>query len=192
MGRILDGWADPGRFVGLYAHLGARLYRAGWGWRGPLLSLAAILSHSYQAAAADYIRQAYLYFAVGKGSELDLPERTPIAAGASIWTRLSAWFYGDYVRRQAWLFPRTTALARSLAGRAVPVSIQLAWAERQRAVVEGCAWIAQNIRFLLLAITAVPGGPAAYCSIVLGPLNLVLIELILGRDREPKVHAQLA
>src|SRR5436853_382468 len=128
MGRILDGLADTGRFVSLYAHLGARLYMAGWGWRGPLLSLAAILSHSYQAAAADYIRQAYLYFAIGKGSNLDLPERTPIPAGASIWTRLSAWFYGDYVRRQAWLFPRTTALARAFAGRALPVSIPLAWA----------------------------------------------------------------
>ncbi len=71
MGRILDGLADTGRFVSLYAHLGARLYMAGWGWRGPLLALAAILSHSYQAAAADFIRQAYLYFAVGKGSELE-------------------------------------------------------------------------------------------------------------------------
>ena len=191
-GRILDGLADTGRFVSLYAHLGARLYMAGWGWRGPLLALAAILSHSYQAAAADYIRQAYLYFAVGKGSELDLPEQMPIPAGASIWTRLSAWFYGDYVRRQAWLFPRTTALARALAGRAVPVSIQLAWAERQRTVVEGCAWIAQNIRFLLLALTAVPGWPAAYCWIVIVPLNLVLVGLILAHEREPKVHAQLA
>ena len=105
---------------------------------------------------------------------------------------MSAWFYGDYVRRQAWLFPRTTALARSLAGRAVPVSLQLAWAERQRTVVVGCAWIAQNIRFVLLAITAVPGWPAAYCWIVIGPLNLVLIGLILAHEREPKVHAQLA
>jgi phosphatidylglycerophosphate synthase len=192
MGRILDGLADTGRFVSLYAHLGARLYMAGWGWRGPLLALAAIFAHSYQAAAADYIRQAYLYFAVGKGSELDLPEQTAIPANASIWTRISAWFYGDYLRRQAWLFPRTTALARSLAGRPVPVSIQLAWAERQRTVVEGCAWIAQNIRFLLLAITAVPGWPAAYCWIVIGPLNLVLIGLILAHEREPKVHAQLA
>ena len=192
MGRILDGLADTGRFVSLYAHLGARLYLVGWGWSGPLLALAAILSHSYQAAAADYIRQAYLYFAVGKGSELDLPEHTPVPVNASIWTRVSAWFYGDYLRRQAWLFPRTTALARSLGGRPVPVAIQLAWAERQRAVVEGCAWIAQNIRFLLLAVTAVPGWPAMYCWIVIVPLNLVLIGLILAHEREPKVYARLA
>src|SRR5436309_15552457 len=115
---------------------------------------------------------ACLYFAVGQGAELALPHHPPppIPAGASIWTRLSAWFYGDYVRRQAWLFPRTTALARALAGRAVPVSIQLAWAERPRAVVEGCAWIAQNIRFLLLALTAVPGCPAACCLSRIGPV----------------------
>src|SRR5437764_8360634 len=62
MGRVLDGLADTGRFVSLYGHLGARLYAAGWGWEGPILALAALLSHSYQAAAADFIRQAYLHF----------------------------------------------------------------------------------------------------------------------------------
>ena len=195
MGRILDGLADTGRFVSLYAHLGARLYMAGWGWRGPLLSLAAILSHSYQAAAADYIRQAYLYFAVGKGSELDLPEQAR-PAGASVWERLAAWLYVDYVRRQAWLFPRTTALVRYLAGQSVPATLRAEWAERQAPLVRACAWIAQNIRFALLAVTAVPGWPAAYCWIVLGPLNLVLVALILAHERraaaELPVHAQLA
>src|SRR2546422_9566409 len=187
MGRILDGLADTGRFVSLYAHLGARLYVAGWGWSGPLLALAAILSHSYQAAAADFIRQAYLYFAVGKGSELDVGSEPAGGGGGSFWGRVAGWLYGDYVRRQAWLFPNTTALARSLAGRSVPPSIARTWANRQRWVVAGCAWIAQNIRFLLLALTAVPGHPAAYCWIVVGPLNAVLVFLVLAHEREPKL-----
>jgi len=192
MGRILDGLADTGRFVSLYGHLGARLYVTGHGWGGAVLALAALLSHSYQAAAADFIRQAYLYFAVGSGSELDIPEQSPAPEHPSVWSRISAWIYGDYVRRQAWLFPRTTALARGLAGRDVPASLRRSWAERQRWVVQGCALIAQNIRFVLLALTAVPHWPAAYCWIVVGPLNAVLVFLILAHEREPKFHAQLA
>src|SRR5437773_7356309 len=189
MGRILDGLADTGRFVSLYGHLGARLYVTGHGWGGAVLALAALLSHSYQAAAADFIRQAYLYFAVGSGSELDIPEQAPPPEHPSVWSRISAWIYGDYVRRQAWLFPRTTALARALAGRDVPASLRRSWAERQRWVVQGCALIAQNIRFVLLALTAVPHWPAAYCWIVVGPLNLVLIVLIRAHEREPRVDA---
>jgi hypothetical protein len=192
MGRVLDGLADTGRFVSLYGHLGARLFVSGWGWGGPMLAFAALAAHSYQAAAVDFIRQAYLYFAVGKGSELDIPDQAPLAQSRSLFTRISSWLYGDYVRRQSLLFPRTTALVRALRGRDIPASVRRAWAERQRWVVGGCAWIAQNIRFLLLALTVVPGYPAAYCWIVLGPLNLILLVLILAHEREPKVHAQLA
>jgi hypothetical protein len=186
MGRILDGLADAGRFVSLYGHLGARLYAAGWGWGGPALALAALLSHSYQAAAADFIRQAYLYFAVGSGSELEIPGQSA-REDTSLWGRITGWIYGDYVRRQAWLFPRTTALARALSGRDVPVSVRESWAERQRWVVRSCAWIAQNIRFLLLALTAVPHWPAAYCWLVVGPLNVVLLVLIVAHEREPRL-----
>lgn len=207
MGRVLDGLADSGRFVSLYGHLAARLYVTHWHWGGVALALAALFSHSYQAAAADFIRQAYLRFAVGEGDELDpgltapaRPLGRPIRAhwsraralSARLWERLAGWIYGDYTRRQAWLFPRTTALARAYAGREVPESLRRSWAARQRWVVQGCAWIAQNIRFLLLALTAVPHWPAAYCWIVVGPLNLVLVVLILAHEREPKVYAQLA
>jgi phosphatidylglycerophosphate synthase len=194
MGRILDGLADTGRFVSLYAHLGARLYVSGWGWEGAALAFAALISHSYQAAAADFIRQAYLHFAVGKGSELEVPGgEQPVAARAgSLGTRITAWIYGDYIRRQALLFPRTTALLRALAGRDVPASLREAWERRQRGVVAACAWIAQNIRFFLLAVTVVPGYPAAYCWLAVGPLNLMLVALILAHERAPKIHAQLA
>jgi phosphatidylglycerophosphate synthase len=191
MGRILDGLADTGRFLSLYGHLGARLYVA-HGWNGAALALAALLSHSYQAAAADFIRQAYLYFAVGSGSELDIAQQPSAIESTSLWSRISVWIYGDYVRRQAWLFPRTTALARSLAGRDVPDSLRLSWADRQRWLVRGCALIAQNIRWLLLALTVVPHWPSAYCWIVIGPLNVVLVLLIAAHEREPKYHAQLA
>jgi len=186
LGRILDGLSDGARFLSLYLHLAARLFVTGWGWTGVALALGALFSHVYQAAAADFIRQAYLYFAVGKGSELDLAAEVALPRRTG-WERVAGWIYGDYVRRQAWLFPRTTELARSFAGRTVPSSLARGWAERQRWVVAGCAWIAQNIRFLLLAVTVVPGWPAAYCWIVVGPLNAVLVFLIIAHEREPRL-----
>lgn len=179
LGRILDGLADSARFLSLYLHLAARLYMTGWGWSGIALGLGGLFSHAYQAAAVDFIRHAYLYFAVGKGSELEV--------GSEDYSGIAGWLYRDYLRRQSWLFPRTTELARTFAGRTIPEGLSRTWAERQRWVVAGCAWIAQNIRWLLLAVTVVPGWPAAYCWIVVGPLNAVLIFLIIAHEREPRL-----
>src|SRR5437773_10383104 len=59
-GRVLDGLSDSARFLRLYLHLAARLFVTGSGWAGVALALGALFSHAYQAAAADFIRQAYL------------------------------------------------------------------------------------------------------------------------------------
>ena len=185
-GRVLDGASDSLRFMSLYGHLAARLVAHAHGvhrWERIALAVGAMLAHSLQASAADFVRQAYLYFAVGTGSELDLPETAGQPAGTSFGARVTAWLYGDYVRRQTWLFPRTVNLARAVSGGRVPTSLRAEWAERQRPVVAACAWIAQNIRFALLAVTVVPGWPAAFCWVTLGPLNLVLLLIVLVHER---------
>jgi hypothetical protein len=185
-GRILDGVSDNLRFVNLYLHLLARLVHAGWGWEALALALAAGVSHSFQSAAVDFIRQAYLSLGAGTGSELDLPEsvgRPP--AGTSVGRRLAEFFYGGYVRRQARLFPRTTALVRA-AGTPVPEPLRDDYHARVTTLVSHCAWIGQNIRFLLLALTAVPGWPAGFFWITLGPFNLVLLGLIRSQERQAR------
>src|SRR6266540_7111021 len=82
-GRALDGISDNLRFVNLYFHLIYRLVRAGW-WSGALLVAAAGLAHTYQSAAVDFVRNAFLYIGVGNGGELDLPEDLAGAAGGSL------------------------------------------------------------------------------------------------------------
>ena len=54
---------------------------------------------------------------------------------------------------------------------------------RTTGLVASCAWIGQNMRFLLLALTAIPGWPAGFFWLTLGPLNLVLLGLVLGQER---------
>jgi hypothetical protein len=190
-GRILDGVSDNLRFVNLYLHLVFRLVGAGWGLEALALAAAAGLSHSFQSAAVDFIRQAYLYLGAGTGSELDLPEtleRTP--AGTSLGRRLADGFYRDYVRRQGWLFPRTADLVRA-AGKQAPEPLRADYHRRLAALVPRCAFIGQNLRFLLLALTAVPGWPAGFFWITVGPLNLILLGLVVAQERQARalLHA---
>ncbi|HEU4589206.1 MAG TPA: CDP-alcohol phosphatidyltransferase family protein [Gemmatimonadales bacterium] len=191
-GRILDGVSDNLRFVNLYLHLVFRLVGAGWGWEALGLAALAGLSHSFQSAAVDFIRQAYLYLGAGTGSELDLPESLgPAPRDISLGRRLGIWFYRDYVRRQAWLFPRTADLVRA-AGRVAPEPLRADYDRRLAAVVPRCALIGQNLRFVLLAVTAVPGWPAGFFWITVGPLNLILLGLVMAQERQARALLRAA
>jgi hypothetical protein len=182
-GRIVDGVSDNLRFINLYVHLLARLVHAGWGWEALALALAAGASHSFQSAAVDFVRQAYLRLGAGAGSELDLPETLERPApGAPLGRRIASALYRDYVRRQALLFPRTAELVRR-AGDAPPESLRQGYCDQLESLVPRCAWIGQNIRFLLLALTAVPGWPAGFFWITAIPFNLVLAALVLAQER---------
>ena len=203
MGRMLDGISDNVRFLNLYAHLAARLLLAHWGWAGLVLVALAGLSHSFQSAATDYIRQAYLRFAGGGASELDLPENLTPVQGAW-YERAAARIYRDYVSRQAWLLPRTADLVRAVPDdKRLPVGFAGRYREQQGPLVQQTGWIAQNVRFALL-VPACMGYPQWFMWLTLIPLNLVLLTILaihernatrflasLGKDSSP-ARAELA
>lgn len=181
-GRTLDGASDNIRFINLYLTLIARVLAAGYGWQGALLGVAAGLSHSLQSTGVDFIRQAYLYLGAGEGSELDLPETVASRPAPPGWRRITAFGYASYVRRQARMFPATAHLVR-VAGRTPPASLRAEYDDRLRGLVPLTAWIGQDIRFLLLALTVVPGWPMAFFWVTLLPLNAVLVALALTQER---------
>jgi phosphatidylglycerophosphate synthase len=178
VGRILDGLSDSARFVNLYAHLAVRLaLSAGWHWPMAIgLAAAALLSHSFQSAAVDFIRHAFLAIGVGRGSELELTGDVP--SGQSLASRL----YAGYVRRQELMFPQTVRLVRQLRAGALPAEGQAAYRVRVGPLLGQCAWLGQNIRWLLVGVCGTIGRPALMLWIELVPLNLVLLWLLAAAD----------
>jgi hypothetical protein len=181
-GRILDGISDNARFVNLYLHVLARLIIAGWAWpAGLVLVAAAGLSHSLQSSAVDFIRHAILYIVVGRGSELELPEDVRVSGTAL--QRAKTGLFRAYVRRQARMFPTTVALLRELRRRGISPALRAAFQERQAPLLPACAWLGQNIRFVLVGLPSVVGHPALFLWITASPLNAVLIGLTLAHER---------
>jgi hypothetical protein len=178
-GRALDGINDNLRFVNLYFHLIYRLIHAGWWWPGAALLVAgAGLAHTYQSAAIDFVRNAFLAIGVGAGGELDLPEDLEAAPGGRRLERFGARVYRDYVVRQSQLFPRSVKLVRSLRGLNVPDSFRAEYRARQAVVLPLCAWLGQNIRFLLLGLAGVAGRPSAFLWAEAVWMSLLLVALL--------------
>ncbi|MFL5576936.1 MAG: CDP-alcohol phosphatidyltransferase family protein [Gemmatimonadaceae bacterium] len=194
-GRTVDGLSDNARFANLYAHLVWRLvHHGGWGVAPALaLAVAAGLSHSWQSAAVDCIRQAFLELGVGAGSELELPEDLAgeDAPRPGILARVARGAYRAYVRRQTWLCPATAALVRRVralegAGAREAARVErarAAYRARARGVVRQSAWLGQNIRFALVGVPAVLGWPAGFLWLTLLPLNAVLVALVRTQER---------
>ena len=178
-GRALDGINDNLRFVNLYFHLIYRLIHAGWWWPGAfLLVCAAGLAHTFQSAAIDFVRNAFLRIGVGDGGELDLPEDLDAGPRGTLLERFGARVYRDYVLRQAQLFPRSVKLIRLLRRTSVTESFRAEYRARQEVVLPLCAWLGQNIRFLLVGVAAVAGRISVFLWIEAVWMSLLLVVLL--------------
>lgn len=178
-GRALDGMSDNLRFVNLYFHLIYRLIHAGAWWPGAVLLVAAAgLAHTYQSAAVDFVRNAFLYIGLGSGGELDLPEDLEPNPGGTLLERFGARMYRDYSVRQAQLFPRSVKLIRLMRRRGVTESFRAEYRARQETVLPLCAWLGQNIRFLLLGVAALVGHITVFLWAEAVWMSLLLVVLL--------------
>ena len=178
-GRVLDGINDNLRFVNLYFHLIYRLVHTGYWWPGAFLLVAAAgLAHTFQSAAIDFVRNAYLSIGVGGRGELDLPEDLDPAPRGSWLQRFGARVYRDYVLRQVQLFPRSVKLIRALRQGGVSTPFRMQYRARQDAVLPLCAWLGQNIRFAVLGIAGIAGRPSAFLWTEAVWMSLVLVVLL--------------
>jgi phosphatidylglycerophosphate synthase len=189
-GKILDGLSDGARFANLYIQLIARLLVAGGAWWLVLpIGVLAGLAHARQSAAVDVIRQLYMYLAEG-GGEFNLAEDMDAAPAPTLWSRFQVAFYRNYLDRTSQMLPRSVQLIRRLRDNGQLSSVSAQWAQLQRPVVRQCAWIGQNIRFAILAVTVVPGHPMAFLLVTLVPMSCVLIMIVMTHERRAAILLQ--
>jgi phosphatidylglycerophosphate synthase len=183
-GRALDGISDGLRFVNLGAHLLVRLVlTAGWSWpAATVLIAAAAVSQSAQNSAIDFVRHSFLAVAVGRGSELDIDESNK-TAGVSRWHGLAIWIYRTYSRQQLRMFPYTAAILRTQADHGLAPNAAAAYRAQIAPVVRQCAWLGQNLRLVILGVTAVAGWPAGLAWCTVGPMNVALLLILRAQER---------
>src|SRR5437879_10175401 len=107
-GRILDPVVDHVIWLSIYVHLGLRLQLGGFSaaW---IIAFAAGLSHGLQAGAADYCRNAYLYFGKGRSnfdsaSKLE-QEYRQYAWNRDAWPKFLLRLYLNATREQELILP---------------------------------------------------------------------------------------
>ncbi|HEV8151172.1 MAG TPA: CDP-alcohol phosphatidyltransferase family protein [Gemmatimonadales bacterium] len=183
-GAVLDGISDNVRFLNLYVHLLARALLHS-GLPPTLLVVLALLagaSHALQSSIVDFLKQVFVFVTTGS-ARLDLPEDLAGERPATIADRLILALYRPYVTRQARWCPRSALVVREIRRGAAPATLPSAWARAQAGVLASLTLIAQNIRFLLLAVTALPGWPEGFFWLTVGPLNLALAWILLSHER---------
>ncbi len=182
-GRALDGVADHLVFVSIYAHLALRHIAedgSPWIW---LLALAAGISHSLQSAAADYFRNAWLYFAKGTArAEIDSSRDLQVEFDRLTWRskplkKALLKLQQNYTRQQEWLAPWLSEFLRA-AGTSRHDSIARAYQQASRSSLKLLNLLATNPRMILLFALLFLGAPAGYFWAELTLFNLVLIVLL--------------
>jgi phosphatidylglycerophosphate synthase len=193
LGAVLDGLSDNARFLNLYAHLFARVVLAG-GTPIPLalsVAIAAGLSHSFQASVADFIRKVYLTIVAGSGG-IELPEDLTREVPAGRVARLELAIYRGYLARFPRLCPASAAIVRAIRRGASRPRLAADWERSQAGSVARTALFGQNIRFLLVAVTALVGWPMGFFWLTLGPINLATLAVLVLHERTAEGLAAVA
>jgi hypothetical protein len=183
-GAVLDGISDNVRFLNLYGHLLARVLLHS-GRPAPLfigLALLAGGSHALQASIVDFLKQVYVFVTTGS-ARLDLPEDLAGEHPTTFAGRLVLALYRPYVARQARWCPSSAQIVREIRSGNAPVTLPVEWQRAQASVLASLGLIAQNIRFLLLAVTALAGWPQGFFWLTVGPLNLALAWILISHER---------
>jgi len=190
-GRIIDSVVDHIIFINIYFNLGFRYLLHGATPMIYLLGFAAGLSHAVQGAAADYYRNAYLYFTNGRDrAHFDSSSHLASNYERFDWSRspLRKFFLGlytNFTRQQEFFSPSLKEL-RDAAERSFPDEIpewlKSEYRERARPAFKWWGLLMTNSRMLILFVLLVAKQPIWFFWIELTALNLLLLYLLLRQE----------
>ena len=185
-GRIIDPIVDHVIWLSIYAHLALRLQLQGFSGTIWIVAMVAGLSHGAQAAAADYWRHAYLYFAKGRG-ELDcasnIRQEVQRARG---WLKVLFSLHLNVTREQEFLLPGIKHLHERIdraQATSIPDWLRSRYASLVRPTFKWWGMLMTNSRMLVLFVLFLIGQPAWFFWAEITAGNLLLLVLILQEQR---------
>lgn len=190
IGRILDGLASNAVYAAIYLHLVARLAEGRLAWYPVFLSLALVAgaSHSFQCAAADFFRNAYLYFVLGaERSELDVSSQLERVRGAEpsqgVAERWLWRLYHNYTREQALMAPGTLRLYARAQSAGLPPAFRAAYRELYGPLIKYHNVLTANTRMVALCAAVLSGFPLLYLLFEVLVLNALLLVVLARQER---------
>lgn len=190
IGRILDPVVDHIIWFSIYLHLALRLQSEGFSSAIWALAVAAGLSHAAQAAAADYSRNAYLYFGKGR-PEFDSAsnlkqEYHRYAWRANLWRKFLLGLYLNVTREQELLLPGVKQLHERVdhdfTGQ-IPVRFQSRYGDLVLPTLKWWGLLMTNTRMLVLFAVFLVRQPVWYFWFEITAANFLLFYLVRKQEK---------
>lgn len=200
LGRILDGLAGNIWFLSIYAHLLLRLLNEGYGSYVIVLCLVTGLVHIFQAAIADYYRNAHLFFIKGKsGSEFDSSEKLKAKYKAMKWS--DAWFsklfmasYINYTKEQELFTKNLQSLVTEIQRKfpeTIPPRIVDSFRKDNKPLMPITNILTFNTRSIVLFISVLSGYLLVYWLFELIILTILLVYMVIKQEKISKKYLQI-
>lgn len=187
-GRVIDGLGDNIVFASVYVHLSLRFIASGgseWIW---LIAIAAGICHSFQSAAAEFSRDAYLHFATDRATPLFSARELRARAGESHgWRKVLLALHASYVAQQE-LALRGIARLRDEVQH-VSAAFRDAYRESHRSLVRHSRLLGTSTRMLVLFVVLFLRRPSWYFIAELTVFNAIFAWLI---SRQNSLAARVA
>ena len=198
LGRVLDGVSGDIWFVFIYVAICLRenctsAFFMEHGWVIWTVAVLAGVSHSVQAAQADYYRQFHLFFLKGKeGSELDSSAQLrtrydTLDWNRDFWQKLVLCFYLQYTSEQEKRTPRMQELRMELYRRfgagEIPASFREDFRQASLPLMKFTNMLSFNTRCFALFASLFLQMPWLYFAFELTVLNGMLIYMQMRHER---------
>lgn len=200
LGRILDGLAGNFWFVSIYIHFALRLQNEGYGsWIWGFAALTGFF-HIFQAAVADYYRNAHLFFIKGvSGSEFDNSAKIIEQYNQLTWkdnfiNKLFLANYKNYVKQQEILtknLQRLVSTVKEHYPNQLPDWLIQSFRNDNKPLMKYTNILTFNTRAIVIFISVLTGHLIWYWIFEIIVLNLIFIYMVIRQEMISKHHLTL-
>jgi CDP-alcohol phosphatidyltransferase len=191
-GRILDSLVDHLIFTSIYVHLALRCLFEGASPMIFLVALAAGLSHGLQGGAADYFRNAYLYF-VSQRSRGDFDSSAALRSDYEAltwrenpWPKFLLASYLSFTRQQEMISPPLKRFRENVDRvfhDQIPEWLAAQYRNAARPAFKFWSVLMTNTRMFLLFAALLLDRPGWFFWIEITIFNLLLVYLLFRQER---------